>query len=226
VHCAPASQCLHWCIVADAVPFYTAQQIAIGRVDLKRPPGQHEKRWAKYKDVTLLPGGTLHIPNNKRAKKLPALYTDIPIPMLLNETVSDKQRDRQGNKLVTYTVSLIARNGFVIVASRASSKGAKLNAAQTSEEILVNVLHHPFVDEFGKSGVLDRAFDELDPLLLLNKKSVKVKREDGSSCRTYNVLVGSSYIDGVDDLTGRRILAAERIGKVRFLNPSGLMDPC
>lgn len=180
--------------------------------DLKRPPGVHEKRWAKYKDIVQLTDGTVYIPGNKRAKKIPGRYENIPVPKLLSEVVSDTARDRQGKPLCTYTVWLQAQNGFIVTAKRVAN--AYLSAAEIKEDVLVHVLYHSFVDDFANSGILNAAHDELDPLLLLNKKSVKVKRPDGTSFRAYHVLVGATYIAGVDDLTGRRILAPERIAKV------------
>lgn len=201
--------------------FFHMEQIAVSRDDLKRPPGVHEKRWAKYDEITQIADGSVYIPNNKRAKKQAPIIQHISHPVLLNETINEKQLDRYGNKLVTYTVSLVALNGFVITAPRcASTTAGKAAAALSKEQVMVHVLHHPFVDDFCRSGILQKPFDELDPLLMLCKKSVKVKKEDGTTVRAYNVVVGSSYIVGVDDLSGRRIVTPERVTKVGFFPPS------
>lgn len=139
------------------------------------------------------------------------------MPVLLSATVSDASLDRLSQPLCTYSVSLLAQNGFVINTRRAYTGNNNRTAATAAarEEIAVHVLHHPFVDDFAKSGILNRTHDDVDPLLLLSKKSFKIQRPDGTSCRAYNVVVGSAYIVGVNDLSGRRILAPERITKVR-----------
>lgn len=205
--------------------FFHMEQIAVSRNDLKRPPGVHDKRWSKYDEIVQVADGSVYIPNNKRAKKVPPIIQHISQPVLLQETINEKQLDRYGNKLTTYTMSLLALNGFVINAPRVhntavfssapvSKAAAAAAAAEAKEEVLVHVLHHPFVDDFTRSGILEKPYDDLDPLLLLCKKSFKVKKENGTTCRAYNVVVGSSYIVGVDDLTGRRIVTPERITKV------------
>jgi hypothetical protein len=186
--------------------FFHMEQIVMGRADLERPLGLLDRRWHKYAEITQLADGTLYIPNNKRARKDPPAIGDIPQPVLLSEVSDDRTLDRYGGRLKTFSASLYAANGFLITGPR-TSKTSK-------EDVVVHVLHHPFVDEFARSGLLEKDRDDLDPLLMVCKKSFKVKQQDGTTQRAYNVLVGSSYIVGIDDLTGRRILAPERITKV------------
>jgi hypothetical protein len=186
--------------------FFHMEQIAVGRSDLQRPLGLLDRRWNKYAEITQLADGTLYIPNNKRARKPASTIGEIPQPVLLSEVTDDRTLDRYGAKLKTFSASLYAANGFLVTAPRTS--------LTSKEDVVVHVLHHPFVDEFARSGLLEKERDDLDPLLMLCKKSFKVKQQDGSTQRAYNVLVGSSYIVGIDDLTGRRILAPERITKV------------
>lgn len=201
------------------------------RDDLKRPAGQHERRWAKYAEIIQLEDGSLYIPNNKRAKKLPPVIAgEIPTPILLGQAVHDAMVDIYGEKMKTYSAWLYAKNGFIIHAHR-GKKGASATAvaatsptnarpaitstaANNAEELMVHVLHHPFVDDFAHSGLLHPQQDDSDPLLMLNPKGFKVKLPDGTSVRAFNVVVGSAYIEGVDNIAGRRIVAPERIAKV------------
>ena len=200
--------------------FFHMEQIVVSTSDLKKPPGNHEKRWLKYKDITQLTDGTLHIPSNKRAKKVLPVVKMISTPILLHCTNTEQAlelrssstsphnkdniiKQKQNN---SYSVSLQAHNAFIITACRTGKN--------TGEKVMVHVLHHTFIDDFASSGILNPLQDEVDPLLLCNPKSIKLKSSDGSTSRAYHVVIGSSYLSGIENLTGRRIVAPERIAKV------------
>lgn len=164
-----------------------------------------DRHWTKYNQISQLSDGTLHVPNNKRAAKPFSALTSTENgvahpPVLLHDTVDSTM-------MRVYTAALCVQNGFVITAARVGKKTSQ-------PAVVIHVQHHPFVDAFAKSGMLNPEFDDLDPLIMLSKISYKVTLKDGSSCRAYDVTVGSSYITGVVNLTGRRILAAARISKV------------
>lgn len=225
--------------------FFHMEQIAVSRSDQQEPPGgKHEKRWQKYKLIVQSPAdGSLFCPRTKKTKaaspqSTPAVLLTETNKLALesgnnNNNGSSSSNNKARIMTVVKSVTISAYPAFVVHANR-------VNAAKNGN-VIVNVVHHPTLDDMVRTGFVN--IDEVGfPFVLISTATAKAVRRDNSVnnvngnnssssngtsatvSRVYSVAVGSEFcvspgrnrnnFTADQDLTGRRITSKECIQKV------------